>query len=358
MPKFFEKYSKVYGETEEGIPGLEMNAAVVNNTAIRGDIGIEFELEGRNLLTGGDLDGIIGRETTTIWNSKEDGSLRNGGREYVLSGPCKVTELDDLIMPFFKKFDERARTEIQNSNRCSTHVHININGFKINELTSVLGLWMAMETPLINWCGEERMKNHFCLSSNDEEGVAEAWSTYLRTGKHPYGNRGLKYSALNILPIWNFGSLEFRCGAAADEPLMPLTWAKFLYHFVHYAKETYPNPEQIAYDLSERGAEDILNEIIARTGDLPIPFYNEVTEPYDGNFNVTCIEGFRNAQPFIMSYPWDDWLKIINRPYVPNPFGKKATKVKIARPMGGRIGFEGLRDHDRDGVPEAPRFRG
>lgn len=322
-------------KTEVGIPNVEMNRPVAEE-APEGDIGIEFEIEGVGLLNSGHLDGIRGAETGAVWNSKEDGSLRNGGREYVLSVPCKVHELESLVRDFFTRFEDRAGTEIRNTNRCSTHVHINARGMKINHLTSVLGLWYAFEQDLIGWCGIDRSVNHFCLSSKESDSVAEAWTDFLENGNIPPGRRNIKYAAINVLPLWSFGSFEFRCGSAANEPTRPIKWAKFLYHMVNYVKERFENPMEIAFALSEQGGQEIFREICEAAG---VPdFFDEVVGP---DFNDNCIAGFRNAQPFVMGFDWNEWIPLIKREYIPNPFGQRQQR----RP---RSAFEGIRVRLRD----------
>lgn len=332
MSAFLEKYKELNAPSSDQVPTIpyvEMNAPIARTDTPKGDIGIEFEIEGRNLLGGGYLEDITGSKSKAYWTSKTDGSLRNGGREYVLSTPCYIGELSELVIPFFRKF-ETGRAIIKNSNRCSTHIHVNIGGYKINELTSAIALWKVFETSMLAWCGEERQSNHFCLSSKDETSVIDAWTQYLRGGQQP-NERNLKYSALNVLTIFSFGSLEFRCAAGANEPTMPITWATFCYNLVRYAKEKYPNPFNIAYDISERGPETILKEICDCADGALDKFYSDVVNNDDIDFVDSCLEGFRTAQPFVMGFPWDQWMEAINKEYVPNPFSK-TSKKKLKTP--------------------------
>lgn len=320
--EFFSNYSKTF-KKKEGIPGLQMNAPLAVNSLV-GKIGLELELEGRRLPNEGYLEAIKGAKTKAGWRVVPDGSLRNGGMEYILSTPCVVEELKPMLDDLFKVF-KLNNTVLENSNRCSTHVHINIGGKTVNEITSVIALWSTFEELLINWCGEERQTNHFALSTKDAVSLLQSWESFLRFGKGNFAP-GLKYSGLNILPIWDKGSIEFRTGAGSNDPEMPRVWATFLHYFVEYACRNYKNPMQIAYDMSERGGFSIF-EAICEEASLP-EFRTEVIGKLGvGEFDDSCIRGFRNAQAIVLGYPWDRWLELINKEFVPNPFSKKKSSI-------------------------------
>jgi hypothetical protein len=321
---FFSSYRENMAEVK-GIPRIEMNAPVGKQTTFKGTLGLELELEGARLPGDGYFEGIKARSGAS-WEVHADGSLRGGGREYVLSKPCNVEELPQLINGLWQVFKDVGAV-VENSNRCSTHVHVNMNGRKVNELTSILALWTTFEEALVNWCGELRKANHFCLTSGETQSTVRAWTEFLTNGTRPQ-NGGLKYSALNILPLWTIGSFEFRCGAPADNPDIPITWAKFLHYFVEYCVRRFPNPMDIGYALSERGGEEIFKEI-CREAELKT-FADEVLGK-TGNFDRECLTGFRNAQPFVMGFPWNDWMPLINKEYVPNPFGAKKEAIKKYR---------------------------
>lgn len=109
---------------------------------------------------------------STFWNIHNDGSLRSpdgitpGGREYVLASPAPREEVRPLLDQLFKTFDDTGARIIL-SNRTSTHVHINISDLKINQIVSFMVLWNVFEEALVNWCGEERVGNLFCLRTKD-----------------------------------------------------------------------------------------------------------------------------------------------------------------------------------------------
>lgn len=333
---FFEQYKKS-AEKDVGIPNFEMNRPLVTNT-FKGTIGLELEIEATTALPrDGALEHIFSPVTKAMWSSIQDGSLRGEAREFIFSRPCTRDEIPNMVNSLFTVFKDRG-VRLNNSNRCSTHVHINMKNRTINQITSVIALWTVFESAFIAWCGEERTTNHFALSSKDTRSVVDAWNNYLRFGSFAgmgEDRHGLKYMALNILTLFTKGSLEFRCGGAANEPTRPITWATFLDHFVEVVCSKYINPSQIAYDLSERTGTVILEEICGKEF---APFFKEVISAVP-NFNESCMEGFRVVQPIVLGYPWDVWLPLINREYVLNPFAK-APKVKVRTQRTAQIDAE------------------
>lgn len=319
---FMESYRKNFSKVP-GIPGIRLNRPFYSKTPPLGTIGIELEIEGRNLInTDGAIADLAAPKTGARWTAKHDGSLRNGGIEYVLTAPCQVDEIDDLVTGLFGKL-KLAGSKLENSNRCSTHIHINVAEQKLNTLTSIIVLWAMFEEYLIRWHGVNRTRNHFCLSFKDSKTTLNTWLGLLRKGSIPNQDSGAKYSALNILPLFRFGSFEFRCGQEPNDPAKVITWGKFLHYLVQYAVSKYQNPNHIAYDISEKSAILILEEICKQDAALET-FYKEIVSgETDRSFNEGCMESFRSVQALCYEFPWDDWLPTINKEFVPNPFAKQ-----------------------------------
>ncbi len=305
-----------------GIPNRRLNQPL-QTRLYPGDIGIEIELEGENLPNAGYLDAVRSKSGVS-WQVKQDNSLR-GGLEYVLSAPCPIEEVAELCNGLFGVFAAR-RTNLIPSNRCSIHIHYNVGGLKVNSITSIIALWTIFEEPLLRTWGDARYKNHFCLSTKDEEATLASWEAFLKTGRLPE-ERNLRYSALNLVAVRSYGSLEFRGGGAVNSAQDATRWATFLHRLCKYAEERYPNPQQIAYDLSERGPLAILRDIC--DGGLEA-FANEVYGTVD-HFSQACMDSFHNVQPILFDFPWGEWQTEINKAYVPDPFKSKAAKPRTNR---------------------------
>lgn len=338
---FFSRYNGVYGKDKgpEGIPGFQMNKPAASSR-YKGRIGLELEIEARSPTPNeGHLDALVSDDTKAKWMAIRDGSLRGDyAREYIVNKPINREELRPMLEGLFAMF-KTMKSKIDNSNRCSTHVHLNMGSKKINEITAVMCLWTIFEQSLINFCGEERQTNHFALSSSESNATLTAWEQYLRYG-HAHWDRNLKYQAMNVLPLFEKGSLEIRCGAAANDAEGPIVWATLLDHLVDFAIERYSKGiPLIGSDLSERGGSSLFEELCSRDSIL-LPVYGNVIAGSGGNelFNDACLRGFRNCQPLVYGFPWEAWHKMIEKEYVPDPFAREAPKVKISRAGAARPG--------------------
>lgn len=339
-----DEFFKVYGSiVEEGIPYHTMNVPLVTNNLE--SIGLELETEGRGLLRQGHLEKIVAPHSRAVWTTHQDGSLRGEALEYVLSVPCRPDEISGMVEGLFDAM-KTAGTKLNNSNRTSTHVHYNMHNRKINTVTSAIALWVTFEELIIPWCGEERKTNHFCLSTKEASAsLVPAWERYLRTGNTPE-DRNLKYSALNILPVFGRGSFEIRCGPVPDDAKTVIEWAHFVNSFLKYS-ERYVNPASLGQELSEKGATALFME----ASDGGRVFHDIIKSMTTAEFEMKAMEGFRRCQSIVMGHPWNDWLSLINKEYIPNPFGK--SKKKPPRVRLGGVEFEDAPDAEED-RPTAP----
>lgn len=347
MSEFFKDY--VESTKKVKTPGrIKMNRPLVPSNGLK-SLGIELEIEGNRLPNEGHLDGIRSPSGSS-WITHEDGSLRGESREYVLSQPVEIEEIDHLLSSLWNTF-RVLDTRFRLSNRCSTHVHYNVSGLKLNEVTSVIALWTTVEEIMINWCGEERINNHFCLSTKECDYSLYLWNLYLRNGASNFSD-GLKYTAMNLRSIWNIGSIEFRCMRASEDYDVILEWIKFVNGICKYAVKNYKNPATIANEVSERGGIAMFEDICRFAGNSE-DFVRSVYESPDNVRSVPdkIMEGFRRCQALCLEHPWYDWIPLIEEEYVPEPFGKKTRKTEeevaidglnwdeldIQMPEGGRL---------------------
>lgn len=308
-------------------------------------IGLELELEGTNLPV------AIPRynQAPSQWTAVNEGSLRDGGKEYILTEPCALEDTRPLLDLLFKRFEDIG-VRLNLTNRCSTHVHINSTDMKVNEQTSFVCLWLTFEEALINWCGRDRVGNLFCLSNKNTNGlVSERWLNALRKGSMRFSN-DYKYSALNFGNYNRLGTFEIRCLRAGHSPEFVETWVKFLYELKKQAQSTYRDPAIIGRDLSEFGP-DTMFENICKSAGIP-SFYKEVVEnPENRNFTDSCFEGFRECQSIIYEFDWADVLEDVYKQYIPDPFSSKGKKKKNT--IGDQVD-EFLRMNNEAGIQEAP----
>ena len=149
------------------------------------------------------------------WRTTEDGSLRDGGKEYIswiLHEEAVGTALAGLytILSLIKPAPRF-------SWRTSIHVHLNVRNFTIEEFLKLLLLYLAFEKVLFRFVGGEREKSNFCVPLH-QSSLMETFRNFCnrRTGVGGMHLQWEKYSALNLSRLSDYGTVEFRH--------MPGTW--------------------------------------------------------------------------------------------------------------------------------------
>ncbi|WXX18465.1 hypothetical protein TacPo2_10 [Pantoea bacteriophage TacPo2] len=175
----------------------------------RGRVGLELELE--NMPNARQAHG---------WTVTGDGSLRNSGVEYVLRGAQGGMELFGSILSLE---DALVSHQCDANLRCSTHVHLDVRRLTVPRLKRLLLAYTVYERLIFELSGVHRMTNNFCpaygFAQQQIRRLALAWNhdgerflTRIVEGRDRQSSD--KYSALNLVPIFTQGSIEFR-GAEA-----------------------------------------------------------------------------------------------------------------------------------------------
>ena len=163
--------------------------------------GVEIEVEGVGL-----PNNVAGFKVV------KEGSLRpidgEEGKEYVFLAPMEYDVAIKSLEQLRVKLD--LAPLVQFSPRTSVHVHVNVTDLTVSEWFTFLFLWVVYEEALINFCGNERKGNLFCLSSRDAEGLMFYLEEFAREGGIGMLNDEVRYSAVNTAATNKFGSVEFR----------------------------------------------------------------------------------------------------------------------------------------------------
>jgi len=137
-----------------------------------------------------------------------DGSLRNNGVE-AITEPLPIRSVPHFLRAFFNHF---GITENNYSERCSTHVHVNAQPMTFEQLSSLCLLYQTVERLLFQFIGNHRDTNIFCVPWY-QSGVTYSLVNNLENVKEvgDFPIQGWqKYSALNLLPLREQGTVEFR----------------------------------------------------------------------------------------------------------------------------------------------------
>lgn len=188
-------------------------------------IGIEVEIERA-------LPNKVASFIPTVWiNQVEDGSLRNNGIEFVTC-PHEVKYTETLLGMLFKHLPEKAEF----TPRTSIHVHFNVRDMSIEQVSSVLYTYLAVEKLLYRWVGVDREKSIFCVPI--QETVLMSNFGYLISKNNIRALSWMKYTGLNVLPIREKGTIEFRHLYGTKDLNRILLWINLISCIMEYAKKT------------------------------------------------------------------------------------------------------------------------
>jgi len=227
---------------------------IVGGGRTNGDVGIEIECEGRGLPT------FIGDSTT--WTVVQDGSLRNGGLEYVLAKPLPVG-LSKAALDEFRRGLDVSGAVVDMTYRTSVHVHVNFKEHTPRTLFNLITLYGIFESMILEWCGPNRAGNLFCLRMEDAEALVHHYKGVLKRGAAimDLGTPDIRYASLNLKSIMDHGSVEFRGLRGTVDVELIKNWVDFCYFLVQ-AAESYDDPIQILSQMSGKGPRDFLNAFV------------------------------------------------------------------------------------------------
>lgn len=222
-------------------------------------MGIEVELEGLNLP----------KVDSKGWYSKADGSLRatrdkegnmHNPLEYILRSPVAHKSVEDKLEGL-KTLLKGSTIEL--SNRCSVHVHLNTAGMALREVYTWLCVYYILEDLLIEYCGEDRKGNLFCLSGTDAEFVVQQLANASSGARHyqELNNQHLKYAACNIYALVEHGSLEFRAHGGIEDPRVIKPWVDILMQ-VREGSKGFKSPKDVVENFSLLGPMGFLKRVL------------------------------------------------------------------------------------------------
>jgi len=196
---------------------------------IGGEIGLEIETEGAGLPQ-------ITPENSLFWNTVGDGSLRNGGWEYIFSNPLLYVSVSDAL----KEWNERTKkAKFVYSMRTSIHQHHNLSTSPLEDLYKILAYYWLVENVLVRTQGPDREGNLHCLRIKDAEHLYHTFiESILERGGVGFANinrENARYAAANICALRKYGSLEYRFLKGTTDIGEIQKWVDILYNLWKFA---------------------------------------------------------------------------------------------------------------------------
>jgi hypothetical protein len=201
--------SKLFGVSPPEVVKYKTEVACVNPGLVIG-----YELETENLRTRGSC-------TAFNFEAKADGSLRGASAEYI-SKPMASTHALAAVGDFLKYNGYDATNY---SDRCSIHVHANCTDLTREQVMALALVYTTMEEVLFSYVGHDRDSNIYCIPWSQcrmQQGLAE---NFLNGGSLSNWN---KYTALNLLPLKAFGTVEFRQMYGTADMNVITTWTNLI----------------------------------------------------------------------------------------------------------------------------------
>ena len=167
-------------------------------------IGIEIETEFTT------IPNIETRELPLGWRRKSDGSLRNAGLEFYLRCPINYVSVPEMVIKLGTHLQEQGFV-LAKTDRAGVHIHLNCQNKEMEEIKNIIFIYSVVEELLLEYCGDNRVGNVFCLRQQDAASIFQRLFTLFETDDFiAISGTTIRYSALNLSAILKFGTLEFR----------------------------------------------------------------------------------------------------------------------------------------------------
>lgn len=236
-------------------------------------VGVEVELEHESDVT------PLPTKLQKLWRSEHDGSLRKNGIEYVFRNPLvfdKAVEAIDLLGSHVD-----STNTVYDVGRAGVHVHVNVGDLKVRELVNFIALAHIMDDLLVNWCGERRKGNLFCLRLRDATTVVDKLAEALENEDlNILATDDLRYASVNLKSIPQYGSVEFRAMRSDGDWENLKLWVQVLLRLKEVAR-IIDNPTQIVSDCSMMSPTNFVDHVLGDlAGSFPkyLGFENDVYE--------------------------------------------------------------------------------
>lgn len=284
---------------------------IFHTRPVDGQVGIEIELEGNKFKK---------EYVVSPWAYVEDHSLRGeDNAEYILRSPIQFDEVPESVRTLWDMIEDYG-TVLDDSNRTSVHVHLNFGQAYKDRVCCFVSLFYIVEEILMEWCGDHRIGNLFCLRGKDAPGIVTKIRDFLSDDERGVSavSEGLHYANLNIHALAKLGSIEIRGMRGAMDPETVITWVSILER-IYKLSNTYDDPRQICEGLSGQGPLQFVKHILGEHYELVRAGISFT----DQQVTQSAWEGIRLAQDLCYCR---DWSKYVKPDLASDPFGRREVQ--------------------------------
>jgi len=266
-------YKSGHGETK-GLPSPDLL------------VGLELEMENFPGWTEQEFGGI---------RFTEDGSLRNFGCE-AITAPIALNQMPNFLTAFYERMEV---TDKNYSERCSTHVHANVQDMTTEQVSTLALLYQTAERLLFQFIGHDRQNNIFCVPWY-QSGLTASIVDKLAQDAYITTRHWQKYSALNLIPIGSQGTVEFRHLYGTCDVKFITNWLCLIGRLFEYAKSVplAEARERIINMNTVSNYREWLYSVFGSDADL-------LTVPSD--FEVQLSKGVVDSKVMLTKYTYPTW---------------------------------------------------
>lgn len=258
------KLGNVVGKPIFAMPRPSNNLAIAD-----AKVGIEIEFQNWNGING-----------TSYWNNHPDGSLRNNGQEFVTRGGLIGEEIEAALEEFANVAEEHSWEE--GTPYAGIHIHVDCTDFDLEQghLATFTSLYMLVEHALFAFAGEWRRSCGFCEAFEDSDADFHHLSRALFDKEGSalravlQGDRLQKYSALNLLSLNKYGTVEFRALPTTFDIERIKDWINFILQLKKAAMAMDITTSLIA-QFSKEGPAAFLARVMEGMWPKMLPYFNE-----------------------------------------------------------------------------------
>ncbi len=268
---------KVHQMTRRNAP----NYAFQESSIVKTDclVGIEIELE---KMMGG-YERYVNSTCSRYWDIIGDGSLRDGGREFVLKRPYSPAGISTALKGF-DKFIKDVPTKPEATQTTSVHIHFDVSEMSVYDYLKFISLYYLFEDALVRSCGEYRYGNLYCLTNQQAPGVFDYLRSIVRDPSNlrrlPQG--ALKYGALNLAATSSYNSLEFRSMGGSTSGAEIIEWINILGAIKMYAQGIESLHEVLA--TASMDVKELVHDVFGNNAGRVLENFNEQV------FWDTCVD--------------------------------------------------------------------
>lgn len=240
-------------------------------------LGVEVELEGMSKIYDKALSEL---NETGLWEIVDDNSLRDGGREFIMTErgtnqPLRGQDVVNALQAFNKFITKQAEvnSEPVTSTRTSTHIHIDVRDLTVAELKRFILLYYTFEDILFKWAAPDRRMSPYCRPASEHPDIVFRAASFLATSKVNFINPelGNKYDALNYLSVHHHGTVEVRMLGACWDYEHLKDWINLLLSLRRAARDETLEADTLPELASQNGMEQFLASIFGDMSNLLFP---------------------------------------------------------------------------------------